>query len=77
MVGTEKLEGCQYTTLNLAVHYRESLYYEHCKPEDRDEDFISQMKRSILQNWDKCLPSLEIHIAAALLDHSTKRLKTV
>ena len=75
-VVTKKLEGCQYTTLNLAVQYRESLY-EHCKPEDRDEDFISQMKRSILQNWDKRLPSLEIHIAAALMDHSTKHLKTV
>ena len=41
------------------------------------QNFVSQMKRSILQNWDKCLPSLEIHIAAALLDHSTKNLKTV
>ena len=38
---------------------------------------IRELKANMLQNWDKRFPSLQLHYAAALLDPTTRQLRSL
>ena len=73
---TKVMEGEDYATLNLAVQYRE-LLHGHLMISDKDPELLKLLKKNMSKNWDRRLPSLRIHIAAALLDVTTRNLNTV
>ena len=75
-VSTNMLQGSKYPTLNLAVLAREELYLA-IQPEETDHPIIADLKERMLDKWDHRLPQLLLHVLAALLDPTTKNIRSV